>query len=86
MRATLIAGAITQVNPADGWQRRVLNSLPLAEFLKALVNVRQMVRCHVVNECGRDLVIADAPVEPTQENRKVRDRGEHKSKPIRTER
>ncbi len=58
-----------EVEPADGRERSAFNSLLLAEFFEAVVGVRQVVRCHVVDEGARDFVVADAEVEPAQRSR-----------------
>lgn len=55
---------IGEVDPANGRERRVLNSLLFAELFEAFVNVREVVRRHVVYECPRDLVVANAAIEP----------------------
>ena len=53
--------------PADRRRRAALDSLPVAHFVEQIVDVRQMVRGHVLNERAHEFVVADAAVEPSHE-------------------
>jgi hypothetical protein len=77
--------AVTAIDPADGWKRNVFDSLPVAKPFEALVDVRQVVCRHIVDEVSRDLIVSNAAVEPTHENCEMRDRGKGEGAPIRVD-
>jgi len=83
----LVSGAIavTEIEPTDGRERRALNSLLVADFVEAVVNVRQVIRRHIVDEGARDFVISNATVQPPQENCEVRGGSKDKRAPVRIE-
>lgn len=63
----------------------MFDSLLVAKLFQAFVDMRQVVRRHVVDEVARNLVVANAAVEPAHENREVRDRGKGEGAPVRVE-
>lgn len=56
-----------QVDPADARRLLAVNSLLLAELQQEVVDVRQVVGGHVVDEEAQDFVVADAPIDPAHE-------------------
>lgn len=56
---------MAEVDPADRWDwLGVFNSLLVADFLKQLIDVREVVGGHVLHESARELFIANAAIEP----------------------
>ena len=74
--------AAAEVDPTDGWEWSVFDSLLLAKPFEALVDVRQVVCRHVVDEVSRDLIVANTAVEPTHEDCEMRDRGKCEGAPV----
>ena len=74
--------ALTQVDPLNLRERSAPDSLLVAEFSQQLVNVRKMVRGHVLKEEARNFVVANAAIDPSHKNRKLNDGSERHGQPI----
>jgi len=68
-----------EIDEAD--ERRLVegNSLPRSDFVERVVNVRQMVRGDVANESARDLIVADATMEPAKKYDELHANGKNSS-------
>lgn len=71
--AGLGAGAVVEVDPADGRERVALDALLVAKHLEEFVNVREMVGGHIVNEGASEFLVANVAIEPAQEKYQLDD-------------
>ena len=55
------------VDPADVGALLAIDSLFGAQAFEELVDVREMIARHVFDKHARDFVVADAPINPAQE-------------------
>jgi hypothetical protein len=63
---SVAAAVAVEVNEAD--ERRFVerNSLPRGDFVKRVVNVRQVIGGDVANEGARDFIVAHAAMQPAE--------------------
>jgi len=57
-----------EINEADEGSFVERNSLPRGDFVKRIVDVRQMIRGDVANEGARDFVVAHAAMQPAEKD------------------
>ena len=61
---------MVEVDPANGRDRlAAFNSLLVADFFEAFVDVREMVGGHVLYEGAHEFFIANAAIEPAQKEK-----------------
>ena len=65
---------VVQIDPADGWRWDAFDSLLVAEFFEQHVDVREVVCGHVFDKGAHEFVIADAPVDPAEEENELHQR------------
>src|ERR1700675_57448 len=61
-----------EVNPADRWLRSALDSLLVAQLHEQIVDVRQVVGRHVLDEDAVHFLVAEAAVEPGHKQHELR--------------
>jgi len=73
---------VVQINPIDWRAVGGVNSLPGADFFEERVRMRQMYLGHVLHKRAHHFVVANTPVDPTNEHHQLHQGRERHSPPI----
>lgn len=76
--------ALVQIYPTNRWRRFPgPNSLLVADLFEQLINVREVMRGHVLYECAHEFFVADTPIEPAHKQYELYDRSNAEGPPMR---
>lgn len=72
-----------QIDPTDRWRRFAgPNSLLVADLFEQFIDVRKVMRGHVLYEGAHELFVADTPIEPAHKQYELYDRSNTEGPPM----
>ena len=75
--------ALVQIDPTNRWRRFPgPNPLLIADLFEQLINVRKVMRGHVLHERTHELFVSDTPIEPAHKQYELYQRSNTEGPPM----